>query len=110
MRGDFNNNVFWHRPGWRINHINAVADLGKAGLISAYHKLRGEEQARESTPTLYWRDRKKDDPTYHIDYVSLPSQWLPQIRALSVGTFEDWCAPGLSDHVPIVVEVDLEPR
>jgi len=24
---------------------------------------------------------------------------------LSVGTFEDWCGAGLSDHVPIVVDV-----
>jgi exodeoxyribonuclease III len=23
VAGDFNNNVFWHRPGWRINHVNA---------------------------------------------------------------------------------------
>ena len=33
VAGDFNNNVFWHRPGWRINHINAVAPA--AWLASA---------------------------------------------------------------------------
>ena len=31
VAGDFNNNVFWHRPGWRINHGNAVAALQRAG-------------------------------------------------------------------------------
>jgi exodeoxyribonuclease III len=109
VAGDFNNNFFWHRPGWRINHINAVADLERMGLVSAYHHARGEAQGSELEPTLYWRDRKKDGPTYHIDYVFLPSQWLPRVREVSVGTFEDWCGLGLSDHVPILVDIDDAP-
>jgi exodeoxyribonuclease-3 len=107
VAGDFNNNVYWHRPGWRINHANAVATLQKLGLASAYHALRGEAQGRESVPTLYWRDRKKDGPTYHIDYIFLPLQWLVHVRELGVGSFEDWCGAGLSDHVPIVVDIAL---
>jgi exodeoxyribonuclease III len=107
VAGDFNNNVFWHRPGWRINHVNAVDSLAKLGLVSAYHELRGERQGSESVPTLYWRDRKKDGPTYHIDYVFLPSHLLGRVRHLTVGTYEDWCGPGLSDHVPIVVDINV---
>jgi exodeoxyribonuclease III len=107
VAGDFNNNVVWHRPGWRINHLDAVAALEKLGLASAYHVLRGEPQGSESVPTLYWRDRRKDGPTYHIDYVFLPYPLLARVRELAVGTFEDWCGSGLSDHVPIVVDVDL---
>jgi exodeoxyribonuclease-3 len=42
VAGDFNNSVFWHRPGWRINHANAVATLEKLGLASAYHAGRGD--------------------------------------------------------------------
>ena len=106
VAGDFNNNVYWHRPGWRINHGNAVAGLEKLGLASAYHVLRGEPQGLESVPTLYWRDRKKDGPTYHIDYVFLPLPWLSRVRELVVGTFEEWCGSGLSDHVPIVVDIN----
>ena len=107
VAGDFNNNVLWHRPGWRINHSSAVAGLAKFGLISAYHGLRGESQGSESLPTLYWRDRQKDGPTYHIDYVFLPAQWLASVAELTVGTYEDWCGSGLSDHVPILVDVGL---
>jgi exodeoxyribonuclease-3 len=108
VAGDFNNNVFWHRPGWRINHVNAVASLAKLGLVSAYHELSGEPQGGESVPTLYWRDRKKEGPTYHIDYVFLPSSHLGRVRELAVGTYEDWCGAGLSDHVPIVIDLDLK--
>jgi len=107
VAGDFNNNVFWHRPGWRSNHANAVASLAKLGLVSAYHELRGETQGGESVPTLYWRDRKKDGPCYHIDYIFLTAQLLAQVSELSIGSYEDWCGSGLSDHVPIVLDLDL---
>lgn len=105
VAGDFNNNVFWHRPGWR--HGNAVTALAKLGLVSAYHELSGERQGSESVPTLYWRDRKKDGPRYHIDYVFLPSHLLARVSELAVGTYEEWCGSGLSDHVAIVLELDL---
>jgi exodeoxyribonuclease-3 len=108
VAGDFNNNVFWHRDGWRINHANVVAALERLGLTSAYHAMRGEPQGGETVPTLYWRDRKKDGPTYHIDYVFLPAPWLGRVREMTVGTFEDWCGSGLSDHVPLVVDIDVE--
>jgi exonuclease III len=95
------------RPGWRLNHGNAVTALAKLGLVSAYHELRGEPQGSESVPTLYWRDRQKDGPRYHIDYVFLPSHMLVRVSELAIGTYEEWCGSGLSDHVPIVLDVDL---
>ena len=82
--------------------------IHRRGSVSiAYHTLRGEPQGQESVPTLYWRDRKKDGPTYHIDYVFLPAQWLGRVREMAIGTFEDWCGSGLSDHVPIVVDINV---
>ena len=86
---------------------NAVAMLEKLGLASAYHALRGERQGEETVPTLYWRDRKKDGPTYHIDYIFVPAPWLGRVRELAVGTYEDWCGSGLSDHVPMMVDITL---
>jgi exodeoxyribonuclease-3 len=109
IAGDLNNNVIWHRPGWRINHANAVRIMEGYGLASAYHARSGESQGRESIPTLYWRDRRKDGPTYHIDYVFLPQRWVPRISRLALGSFEDWCGSGLSDHVPLMVELKPEP-
>jgi exodeoxyribonuclease-3 len=109
VAGDLNNNVIWHRPGWRMNHGVAVEILKDYGLVSAYHAITGEAQGSETLPTLYWRDRRKDGPTYHIDYVFLPESWVAHIRELGVGSYEDWCGAGLSDHVPVVVDIDLPP-
>lgn len=110
VAGDFNNNIFWDRPGYLINHAQAVRLLEGYGLVSAYHHARGEAQGAETEPTLYWRDRLKDGPTYHIDYIFLPRAWAADIREMSVGGFETWCGAGLSDHVPVVVDVAPQGR
>ena len=107
VAGDLNNNAIWDKPGWRINHMPMVAALEKIGLRSAYHEISGEPHGQETIPTHYWRDRRKDGPTYYLDYIFLPEPWFAAVRHFSVGSFEDWCGSGLSDHVPIVVEVAL---
>src|SRR6185312_404717 len=106
VAGDLNSNVIWDKPGWRRNHATAVAILERYGLASAYHALTGEAPGKETAPTLYWRDRRKDGPSYHIDYVFLPADWLGGSATLSVGEFEPWCGAGLSDHVPVIVDVE----
>lgn len=108
VAGDFNSNAIWDKPGWRINHMTKVAIFEGLGLHSAYHRITGEEQGKETTPTLYWRDRRRDGPTYHIDYAFLPKQWFASVTDFSVGSFDDWCGNGLSDHVPLCVEIDHE--
>lgn len=108
IAGDLNSNTIWDKPGWRINHSTKVRILEESfGLVSAYHTIRGEAHGQESEPTLYWRDRTKDGPTYHIDYVFLPTAWIGKVSHLSVGAFETWCGAGLSDHVPVIVDVDV---
>ena len=44
VAGDFNNNIFWDRPGYLINHSHTVSLLENYGLVSAYHHARGEAQ------------------------------------------------------------------
>ncbi len=105
LAGDLNNNVIWDRPGWRVNHAKALKSLTALDLHSAYHTLTSEEPGHETAPTHYWRDRRKDGPTYHIDYIFAPSGWLGRASGFHVGSFEDWCGNGLSDHVPLVLDV-----
>lgn len=107
IAGDLNSNTIWDKPGWRINHSTKVRVMESMGLVSAYHAIRGEAHGKESEPTLYWRDRTKGGPTYHIDYVFLPAPWIAKVRELSIGTFETWCGSGLSDHVPVIVDIDV---
>ncbi|MFI5001253.1 MAG: hypothetical protein ACHQK9_15355 [Reyranellales bacterium] len=107
IAGDLNSNTIWDKPGWRNNHSTKVGIMEAMGLVSAYHAVRGELHGEESEPTLYWRDRTKDGPTYHIDYVFLPTQWIEKVRELAVGSFETWCGAGLSDHVPVIVDVEV---
>lgn len=107
VAGDLNDNIIWDKPGWRHNYSTKARIMERLGLVSAYHTIRGEVPGMEITPTHYWRDRKKDGPTYHIDYVFIPSLWIARVKELRLGTFEDWCGSGLSDHVPIIVDIDV---
>jgi exodeoxyribonuclease-3 len=107
VAGDLNNHVRWDRPGKAWSHARAVAAFGRLGLVSAYHTFLGVEQGAERHPTFYWRTRSALGPTaYHIDYVFIPRGALGELRAVSVGTWADWIGPGLSDHAPIVVDLD----
>lgn len=105
VAGDFNNNAIWDRPGWRMNHRASVDSFAKMGLVSAYHEIRRESHGEETKPTIYWRDRTRDGPTYHIDYMFLPAHWVGDVDEFSVGSFDGWCASGLSDHVPLMMDV-----
>jgi exodeoxyribonuclease-3 len=107
VAGDFNDNVRWDKPKRLNNHGTNVSELQKLGLVSAYHHCRNEKQGAELEPTIYWRDRTVDGPKYHIDYCFIPSDWTKSISSLTVGCFGDWVGNGLSDHVPIVVDVAL---
>ena len=104
--GDFNDNVHWDKPTKINNHSANVSKLAALGLQSAYHFSRGIDQGSEMEPTLYWRDRKKDGPCYHIDYCFVPDAWTKSISAVTVGKFEDWVGAGLSDHVPLIVDLN----
>jgi exodeoxyribonuclease III len=108
VAGDFNNHVYWDKPGWRMNHANEIAALSRLGLVSAYHAARGIECGDEPDPTIYWRDRAADGPTYHIDYVFMGRGWTERRFTLEVGGFSDWVGSGLSDHVPLTLEIDLQ--
>jgi exodeoxyribonuclease-3 len=106
VAGDFNNHPRWDRPGKSSNHANAVAALAALGLISAYHAFCGLAPGAERHPTLYWRDRTRKGPSYHIDYVFMPEPALPALRRIRVGRHHEWVASGLSDHVPLILDLD----
>ncbi|GLQ34448.1 endonuclease/exonuclease/phosphatase family protein [Amylibacter marinus] len=106
LAGDFNNNTFWDKRGWRSNHMTMVNIAREMGLFSTYHHSYSEDHGAESIPTHFWRDRTKDGPTYHIDYIFATMQMIQNQRAFEIGNFENWVGNKLSDHVPLVFDYD----
>jgi endonuclease/exonuclease/phosphatase family metal-dependent hydrolase len=107
IAGDFNDNVRWDKPKSPNKHSLNVAILDEMGLCSAYHKHRKVNQGEEPEPTLFWRDRTEDGPRYHIDYCFVPKRWLSRPHRIAIGAYGDWVGARLSDHAPLIVDVDL---
>lgn len=74
------------------------------GLVSAYHRKTGEEYGAETRPTHF--HRKKQESEFHIDYCFLLGEWAQHITRVEVGEYGEWT--GASDHVPLIVDLDLE--
>jgi exodeoxyribonuclease III len=104
MAGDLNNHVRWDKPGKASNHANTVTASAMLGLVSAYHTFYRIEQGAERHPTLYWRDRTLDGPTFHIDYVFVPKVTAGLLQRVAIGSYTKWIAKGLSDHAPVIVD------
>ncbi|MCC6438466.1 MAG: endonuclease/exonuclease/phosphatase family protein [Acidimicrobiales bacterium] len=89
----------------RSGTFRRLADhLHALGLTSAYHLVRSEPYGAESRAT-YYHHRNAAHP-FHIDFCFVSKPLVERVRSVEVGTFEEWVAPGHSDHVPIVVELD----
>jgi exodeoxyribonuclease III len=107
VAGDFNNNIRWDIGKKAADHARTVAGLERLGMASAYHIGRGELHGKESLATFYGRNRKPDALHYHVDYCFLPLDWCSHLRDVEVGAFAAWVGKGLSDHVPLIVDVDV---
>lgn len=99
VAGDFNNSVFWDRPGKSTNFSGIAAALAELGLLSAYHAATGESFAQERHSTLWFL--KRPNQGYHIDYCFLPRSWLSTPVSVWVGQARQWLTH--SDHAPLVV-------
>lgn len=76
------------------------------GLVSVYHSYFAEPLG-QATRATYFHQRHLDRG-FHIDYVLLHESRLECVKRVVVGDFDKWVASGLSDHVPIFVDLDWE--
>lgn len=97
VAGDLNSNAYWDKWDRWWNHSDVVNDLGKLGLVSAYHRHFQEDQGQEIQKTFFLQ--RNPAKGYHIDYVFAASGWGSGMT--SVGQPDTWL--GLSDHMPMVV-------
>lgn len=102
IAGDFNQSVSMDKKAGKGRRFAEVLDeLREMGLASAWHAHTGEEHGQESSATLYrrWAESSK----FHIDFVFYPPQALT-ISSATLGTFDQYVAPRISDHAPPCVE------
>lgn len=45
---------------------------------------------------------------YRCDFVSLPEPLLERTHRAAVGSWTDWIETGLSDHIPVLVDMELD--
>jgi exodeoxyribonuclease-3 len=93
-----------------LQHL--FSQLDSLGYVSAYHHTSGEVYGSETRHT-YFHHWKKNAP-FHIDHCFLHRSLLPQLQTLELGTFEKWVdrsgdIDGYSDHVPLIVDIDMDP-
>lgn len=79
--------------------MDALADRG---LVSAFGAARGDEEASFREPTYFHLRNERSG--FHIDHVFIPEEWSADVKVV-VGSYRDWVATGLSDHVPLIVDV-----
>jgi len=77
--------------------------LSALGPVSAYHSWTGEAFGDESRMTYF--HLRRADRGFHIDYCFIPNRWRTRIRSISVGEPHVWL--GYSDHMPLIVDLDL---
>lgn len=100
--GDFNSNTIWDEWDRWWNHSDVVKQLAEIGIESIYHKVTGEQQGKETIPTLYFL--KKIERRYHIDYVFGPEKFTKRTKKFEIGQPDQWLK--LSDHMPIFYEFE----
>ena len=101
--GDFNSNKIWDYKDRIGTHSNVIQKLAEHKIDSLYHKFYEEAQGEETQPTFYLH--KNISKPYHIDYIFGSEEFSKSMKSLTIGKAEQWLR--LSDHVPVIVEIDL---
>ena len=75
------------------------------GFRSAWHEHSGDGYGSESVPTHFWRWQATPEAAFHIDYIFASSGIA--IRHVEIGTHADFAATAVSDHAPLVADLEL---
>jgi endonuclease/exonuclease/phosphatase family metal-dependent hydrolase len=102
LAGDLNTPIESNKPDALVHNANVVR-LRELDLLSAFSACFHTTPPGEK-PTHYWR--WKQSQAFHIDHVFVPFGWCDRHGfSMRIGTFEDWVATRISDHVPLLVNV-----
>ncbi len=104
LAGDLN--ASFQGPSVIPHQIN-IATLADLGAHSAVQIANGPLGPDDEPATLRWIGPGGKPYHYHCDYIVVSSALVPQVRAAEVGSMADWIDSGLSDHCPVVVDLDI---
>ena len=103
--GDFNSNNYWDKTYIAKNihsHNNIIDKLKEFNIESVYHKFNNCIDGNEKDATLLWQmDINKK---FHIDYCFVSNDY--KINNINIGSLDDWKENKLSDHCPLIIEID----
>jgi len=103
--GDFNSNNFWEK-NYNINkvhsHNNIIEKLHEYNIESAYHKYNNCINGNEKDSTLLWKMNINNK--FHIDYCFISENYI--IRSVNIGSLKEWEENKLSDHCPLIIEIE----
>lgn len=103
IAGDMNASA---QQATRRAYLFNVRALREHDLESAYHWRHGQADDADVPTTLRWVS--KPDVHYHCDLVFLPPQWRLEGTKVSLGNPDVVFGQGLSDHLPLIVDVPIE--
>lgn len=104
VAGDFNASV--QGPTVRRHRANVVG-LEQLGLTSVYHHWNSLAHGQEKDMTLRWMGPGSVERRYHCDFILVSDDLVPHVRSVQIGTFPEWIGSGLSDHCPVVADLDV---
>lgn len=100
--GDFNDSVVWDKGAGPHTFAHTLASFMDHGLVSAYHEVHGQRHGTEKDKTYFHTFGRTF--AHHIDFCFTRPGSAGQV---TVGSCDDWVATRLSDHVPIVCDLQL---
>jgi exonuclease III len=103
ISGDFNSNSIWDEPDRWWNHGDVVKELQALEIESIYHQLYSKNHGEEEDYTFYLY--KRLEKKYHIDYSFISTKLYSHVKKFKIGEYQKWI--DLSDHVPIIIDLDV---
>ena len=103
--GDFNQTVTMDNgkvPGRKFSTV--LEALDRLGLKSAWHLAHSEKQGEESAASFYWTWNQAKP--FHIDF-AFGSDELG-VKMASLGSYKQYVEGRISDHVPLVIDYELQ--
>ena len=76
-------------------------------MVSVHHQVTGKDHGQEQSTRCAGSGRAGPRYEYHCDYLWLSADLQPALRGGGVGTMGDWIDTGLSDHVPVGLDLAM---